>query len=373
MEWEHEAFNASLKRITDFGLDNCIGANKCMEVCPVNRLGIDQRELDSVLVSGRWTERVKTFVAECIQCGDCTLACPAAVQRDQMMLELKRMLPDVPKTWRTYNAIKGRQDRFWLIDLHNIAARALSGRLGQYIDKPRLEQKDLLFYFGCYVFSPSKSPEATLTLADRIGLEYEVLAGLKACCGWPQYLTGATGYGQQMLGYLGGLIHQAQPRTIVTGCAECYAALLRLKKKTRASWEALTTPMWLLRHHKTLTWRKFPEPIGIHDSCHVSKKAGQPNPARELLSLMADRVELYPTPEDCLCCGYYNIHANNALNQTLHQQKLQILTQAGAKAMAVECVTCWEAFQKPFKAARVPLWEMMVAAEIATRPDEMEA
>ena len=89
MKWDHEAFDASLKRIIDFGLDNCIGANKCMEVCPVNRLGIDQRELDSVMVSGRWTDRVKTFVEECVQCGDCTLACPASVQRDQMVLEFK--------------------------------------------------------------------------------------------------------------------------------------------------------------------------------------------------------------------------------------------------------------------------------------------
>ena len=86
MKWQSEAFDNSLKHIVDFGLDNCIGANACMQACPVNRLKIDQNELDSVLVSGQWTERVRTFVEECIQCGDCTLACPAGVQRDQMML-----------------------------------------------------------------------------------------------------------------------------------------------------------------------------------------------------------------------------------------------------------------------------------------------
>jgi hypothetical protein len=35
--------------------------------------------------------------------------------------------------------------------------------------------------------------------------------------------------------------------------------------------------------------------------------------------------------------------------------------------MAVECVTCWESFAKPFKKAGKPLWELMVAAEQATR------
>jgi hypothetical protein len=36
--------------------------------------------------------------------------------------------------------------------------------------------------------------------------------------------------------------------------------------------------------------------------------------------------------------------------------------------MAVECVTCWESFHKPFAEAEIPLWELMVAAERATRP-----
>ncbi len=370
MTWQSEEYDASLQRLVDFGLDNCIGANECMQVCPINRLGIDQRELDSVLVSGVWTERVKTFVTECIQCGDCTLACPAAVPRDQMVLALRTMLPDIPQPWKRYYSIKGRHDKSWLITLYDIVMRVISGPMGQYIDKKKLEQNDLLFYFGCYVFSPSKAPQATLALADRIGLDYEVLAGVRSCCGWPQYLTGETGYGQGMIEYLGELINQAQPKTVVTGCAECYAALLRLKKKTGADWEPLTTPEWLLQHADKLNWQKFPDPIGIHDSCHVVKKVGKPDPARQLLSLMADKIELYNTPEDCLCCGYYNIHVNHELNKNLHKQKLAHLADAGAKAMAVECVTCWEAFREPFESAQVPLWELMVAAEQATRLEE---
>ena len=45
MKWPHDAFDTSLARIVEFGLDNCIGANECMEVCPINRLDIDQKEL----------------------------------------------------------------------------------------------------------------------------------------------------------------------------------------------------------------------------------------------------------------------------------------------------------------------------------------
>jgi Fe-S oxidoreductase len=369
MEWDGTEYEKSLRAIADFGLDNCIGANACMEACPVNRLHVNQNELDSVLASGVWTERVQTFVTECVQCGDCTLACPATVQRDHMMLWLKAMLPTLPTSWKRYYAIKGRRDRSWLISLYDVVMRIVAGPLGKYVDKADLVKRPLLFYFGCYVFSPSGAPAATLKLADRVGLDYEVLAGVRSCCGWPQYLTGRMGYGQQMLTHLGTLIDQVEPEFIVSGCAECYAALLRLKKKTGATWTPLTTPEWLLRHADQLTWRKFDTPLAIHDSCHVTKKIGKPQPARDLLALMADTVELYETPQDCVCCGYYNIHANHDVNHGLYTDKLALLKEKNAQGMAVECVTCWESFNEAFKEADVPLWEMMVAAERATRDD----
>ena len=369
MKWDGSEFEESLNALAGFGLDNCIGANTCMEVCPVNRLHVNQNELDSVMVSGVWTERVRTFVTECVQCGDCTLACPAGVQRDHMMLLLKAMLPAIPKKWQQYYAIKGRQDRSFLISLLDVVQRITSGRLGQYVDKPQLEKKSLLFYFGCYVFSPSGAPEATLRLADRIGLDYEVLAGVRSCCGWPQYLSGRMGYGEQMLKYLDGLIQQAEPEIIVTGCAECCAALVRLKKKTGASWTPLTTPEWLLQHKDSLSWRPFDYPIAYHDSCHITKRLNKPEPARDLLRLMADLVEIADIPQHCICCGYYNLHANHELNHQLHEDKLATTRRVGAGALAVECVTCWESFRDVFAEADVPLWELMVAAEQATRPE----
>ncbi len=367
MKWDGSEFESSLRQLAEFGLDNCIGANDCMKACPVNRLQVNQNELDSVMVSGVWTERVQTFVTECVQCGDCTLACPAGVHRDHMMLYLKSVLPEIPESWIKYYAIKGRRDKSWLISLYDLRQRIGLGELAKYVDKSPLERKPLLFYFGCYIASPSGAPAATLKLADRLGLDYEVLGGVRSCCGWPQYLSGQMGYGQQMLLYLGRLIDRVQPEMIVSGCAECYAALLRLKKKTGATWTPLTTPEWLLPHAGQLVWHKFDTPIAIHDSCHVTKKAGKPQPARDLLALMADVIEIADTPQDCVCCGYYNLHVNHELNHKLHAEKVRTVQDTGAQGMAVECVTCWESFAGAFQQADVPLWELMVAAEYATR------
>jgi hypothetical protein len=83
---------------------------------------------------------------------------------------------------------------------------------------------------------------------------------------------------------------------------------------------------------------------------------------------MADVVEIADAPHKCVCCGYYNIHANHDLNHHLHQEKLDLVRERGAGGLAVECVTCWESFNKSFQEADVPLWELMVAAEQATRP-----
>jgi hypothetical protein len=88
---------------------------------------------------------------------------------------------------------------------------------------------------------------------------------------------------------------------------------------------------------------------------------------------MADVVEIADTPEKCVCCGYYNIHVNPEVNHQLHADKLALVRERGAGGLAVECVTCWESFAEPFKEAGVPLWELMVAAEQATRPEDERA
>ena len=372
MKWDGSEFEKSLRETAEFGLQNCIGSNDCMLVCPVNRLNINQSELDTVQITGVWTDRVKTFVTECIQCGDCTLACPAGVPRDQMMLYLKSQLPDVPAQWKSYYLLKGRnKDQSALISLVDIVSRMTTGPVGKHIDKKNLEKKSLLFYFGCYAASASGAPNATLKLADRLSLDYEVLAGMRSCCGYPQYLTGRMDYGQEMLVHLGELIEKVQPDVIVSGCAECYVALQRLKKKIGANWTALTTTEWLLSHADELEWNRFDKPIAIHDSCHITKKSGKPNPVRQLLPYLAETVELYNAPEECVCCGYYNIHVNHDLNEKLHEEKLELVQKKGAGGMVVECVTCWESFAETFKDAGMPMWDLMVAAEEATRP-EME-
>jgi hypothetical protein len=71
---------------------------------------------------------------------------------------------------------------------------------------------------------------------------------------------------------------------------------------------------------RQLTWQRFDTPIAIHDSCHITKKLGRPDPARQLLARIADVVEIADSPEACVCCGYYNVHANHDLNHQLHRR-----------------------------------------------------
>jgi len=83
---------------------------------------------------------------------------------------------------------------------------------------------------------------------------------------------------------------------------------------------------------------------------------------------MADVVEIAETPEECVCCGYYNLHVSHDVNHALHADKVKVVREKGAQGLACECVTCWESFQEPFREAELPLWDLMVAAEQATRP-----
>jgi Na+-translocating ferredoxin:NAD+ oxidoreductase RnfC subunit len=61
-----------------------------MIVCPAVDQDLTIAEFNEATISdNELTESVKKFTADCFQCGQCTIACPAGVQRDILMIYLK--------------------------------------------------------------------------------------------------------------------------------------------------------------------------------------------------------------------------------------------------------------------------------------------
>ncbi|MBF0287845.1 MAG: (Fe-S)-binding protein [SAR324 cluster bacterium] len=213
------------------------------------------------------------------------------------------------------------------------------------MDKTEFKQCDTLIYFGCYIFSNTGAQFKTIELADKLGIDYEVLGGLKSCCGWPQLMGGRIEESEYLHRYVADVIEQIQPKEVITGCMECFASLKRMLQIKRTDWKALTTSQWMLNHADQLGLSKNDELITFHDSCHCTRKLGLGDPARKLIGKMYDLEEMDETRDEALCCGYYNFKANPELNHHLRQKKMDMAKKTGAQTMAVECITCQESFE----------------------------
>ena len=361
-----KSFSEELSEWSDFNLVNCIGVDECMKVCPVVSPDLSIAELnEATRDGGALTDSVLRFASECVQCGRCDLACPTAAGRSVMMLSLKEKMArsgKSPAAHKKYFAIKGhdksplRQAAFdaWIKTAWRFskADRLKYKKLAPHIDKSAFRKAEYLLYFGCYIYTGEKSAAQTVDIADRLGLDYEVLGGLKSCCGWPSLLAGRTDEAEDYHDRLAELVLKSDPEHVVTGCAECFMSLKKIREKNGMRFEPLTIPMWLNRFSDRLALRRSEAPVTFHDSCNISRKIGAPEPARELLGKMAPVVEMKRSgPKETYCCGYWGLDANRAQLEAIHLSRFDEAEGTGAGTMVVECVTCLESFAKSVKGA----------------------
>jgi len=342
-------FIEELESWTEYNLKNCIGVDECMKVCPVVDPDITIKELNEATRPGTEVPlKIQKFAAECIQCGRCDTICPTVAGRSIMMLYLKAKVAQQgkqPKAYKKYLRMKGHNRNPLLLSGFNLVSSKRLKELSKHVDKKHFNKAPLLFYFGCYIFTHLESVHQTLAIAYKLGLEYEILGGLRSCCGWPQLLAGQTEMAEDYHEHLLRLIQKSEPRQIVTGCAECYMSLKKVQRKYKADFEPLTTTQWIINHADELDLKKTDEQITYHDSCNLSRKIGLPKSPRELLSKMVDLKELERSGrQDTYCCGYWNMHANHNQTHAIHEKRFEEVKSTGAKKMVCECITCAESF-----------------------------
>lgn len=340
-------FREELEELVVQEMPNCIGCNECMRVCPVSkdpRMTISMLN-DPILTKTQPKGIVREFALNCIQCGECVPVCPPGVRRDLMVLYLRANLSSYPSNYENYVMLKQPNPSSIAKGLYAVKRRSAKKNLGNLFDKcdPKvLKKAKVLFYPGCYIFN--EICHKTTAILDYLKEDYEVLGGYTSCCGWPQYLQGRMKMADDFMESLYNYIKQVQPEYIITTCAECYAALRKIKAMKNASFIPLTTTEYFLSKADSLPLIKSEKKYGFHDSCHISRKYFRDEAPRILLSKLGEIYELKDNREQSSCCHYYNFE-NDPINYANRKERIDQV-KLGSEAMLTDCITCYEVFKE---------------------------
>jgi Fe-S oxidoreductase len=343
-----DAIRDMLNREVEAGLAACIGCHECVRACPVADDTVRIADLNlATRRGGPMPARIERFAVECFQCGACVPVCPAGLERDAMMLQLKARLGHMPACYVDDLKHKGGHQpvrRQVEITVHNLMRRPRLKGLAGHVDKRDLKRTDTMFFFGCNIFSETGVAQKVLALADYLRLDYEVLGGLRSCCGWAHYLAGDLERAETLMGELHERIVKAGPKEVVTICAECYTALRRMAAAHGGGYTPVTCTTWIRQNLHRFPIQRLPEPFTFHDACHVTRKLGEGEEARRVLRQVGSFVEMERHGDAAPCCGRYQFDANPTQLEAIRRERIDMARRAGASRMVVECVRCLESY-----------------------------
>ena len=341
-------YGLELQKLVVEELPNCIGCNECMRVCPVSK----SPDLTIALLNEALTNEdepkgiVKDFALNCCQCGRCVPVCPPGVRRDLMVLYTKSKIKSYPSSYNAYVRLKQPDPPAAARAIYALKKKTMKkalGRLNDVIDTDELGEAELLFYPGCYIFN--EVCHKTVAIMEYLGEDFEIMGGYTKCCGWPQYLQGRLEMADVFLERLWKCISKINPKRIITTCAECYAALRKIKAVYNADFIPLTTTEYFLQNVERLPIVKFTDKkLGFHDSCHISRKYRKEDTPRKLLEHFGGYYELENNKANSKCCYYYNFE-NDPENHNHRIERIQEVKDV-ADVMVSECITCYEVFKE---------------------------
>lgn len=398
--------------------EKCIGCGSCLFYCPVysetadeeyaprarNRLikgvGEDSRDL----VTG-----ARDRFDKCLLCGRCTTACPQGVRNDLVTLAARGELvkqDGLPLTASlAFRQLLGNRETMkkalrvasafqWVLPatkrqkqgsdipvsresgkirhipmlfagvegtrhLPSIAGTFLSDQVLEINPPdPTTDKKGIrvAYFSGCateFVF-PAVG-KALIRLLNRSGIEV-IFPKNQGCCGTAVHANGDIETARKMAIHNLGVLSEAHPDYIVTGCATCGSALkegwaslvrdrgrnaelLELLGKIRDVSEFIVE----VANLKPLRYRSLlPDNTRVtyHDACHLARHQGITEQPRQILrQVFGNRfVEM----DNNGCCGFggsFNLK-NYSLSRKIGQDKIESIKRTRADVVVTTCPGC---------------------------------
>lgn len=156
----------------------------------------------------------------------------------------------------------------------------------------------MIYFRGCTAREKEISiADATEELLKLANVDYKVLKDEK-CCGSVLLRTGFIDEAQKQIQKNTKVLSD---ELILTSCAGCYKTL----KDDYQGLDVIHISQFLkeLIDENKLKFTKKDLNVTYHDSCHLGRHCNVFDEPRDVVSSVANLVEMQNNQEDCLCCG----------------------------------------------------------------------
>lgn len=318
--------------------ENCKRCGICLSKCPVISMPVERskEEIEKMI-----NTRTSTVInSGCARCGYCNVICPTHSNPADLIDEMLYR-KTVEKGAKCLSMMCGEVPLNLMTIAMDYETVEKEKRIAVYENPP---ESDTVFFLGCSV-SCLHHDLAETRLIEGL----PSVGGLKYCCG--NYVHALFGdnesriKGEKLLQEL----HRTGVKKIITFCPDCELMFRTVYPGLVQGFdiEVETISEYLLKKHCEGEL-DFPntinKKIAFHDPCRWrGMDTGIYEAPRLLLeSLGATVVEMKHNRRLSLCCGLPLISKNPQSAAQLAERRITEAIEAGAEALAVACIGCFE-------------------------------
>ncbi|MBN2169823.1 MAG: (Fe-S)-binding protein [Candidatus Krumholzibacteriota bacterium] len=297
----------------------------------------------------------------CTTCGACEQACPVFIEHIQEIVDLRRSLVMMQSSFpsEVQAAFKNLETNSnpWQIPWSDRGQWAAGLDAPTYKEKPGAEW---CFYVGClgaFDDRARKVSAAFVSLLNKAGVDFAILAEEEKCCGDPARRIGNEYLGQMQVQANVEVFAKYGVKKILTTCPHCFNTLAHEYPDFGGAyevWHHATFLRELLRQGRLTPRTPVAGRLVYHDSCYLGRHNGIYDAPRELLRAVpgVSLTEAGRHGAKGFCCGAGGgrMWMEETLGTRINEDRAAELIGAGAPTVAVACPFCMTMIQDGMKA-----------------------
>jgi heterodisulfide reductase subunit D len=337
----------------------CIQCGSCSVSCPAGHLmDYAPRELWRLLRMGQRDRLVnsRTFWL-CTQCYACTVRCPRGIITSEAMLNLRRwavaeglelpsVLPQLADSVQETHNILGEDNEGRLIWSENLEP------VPEQLRDVRRGRADILLFAGCVgaMYPMAYSiPQSFVQIMEQAGITYTNLGGEEWCCGYPLYGAGLEARVAELAHHNIERARNLQPKYLVSTCPSCYYTWTHIYPQYLEGplgFEVLHASQLLARliREGKVQLNELDWLVTYHDPCDLGRKSGVYDDPRFIINSVPGITfkEMRNHGENALCCGGGGDVAmwEADVTEDIAERRMDQAVATGATAIISACQQC---------------------------------